>query len=145
MKVEVIWKENRPRVGIDGEWRSFRSWCQKFGINYAKARSRIYIGWPMEEALELVPHVVLPKEKKAKVRVVSSAEKKKRGCMYCVDNVREENSRGIHVGRYCPHDKCPYSELDKYDDYEEYMKATDLSSFAKALAGLGLTEEEEDL
>lgn len=145
MKVEVIWKENRPRVGIDGEWKSFRAWCQKFGINYAKARNRLYIGWTMEEALELVPRVMLPKEMQKKVRVVTSAEKRKRGCVYCVDNVREENSRGINVGRYCPFEKCPYSELDKYKTYEQYIRSTDLSGFAKALEALGLTEEEEDL
>lgn len=144
MKVEVIWNEYRIMVGVDGKWQSFKEWCEELGIGYNKARYRLYIGWTMEEALELVPHIVLSKDK-PKVRLVSSAEKNQRGCVYCLDNVREENTRGNHVGRYCPYAECPYRELDKHETYEQYMRATDLSGFAKALAGLGLTVEEEDL
>ena len=145
MKVEVIWNENRIKVGINGKWQSLRKWCQDLGVVYSRAKGRLYQGWPMEEALELVPHVVLPKKKKKNVRLVSTPEKKQRGCVYCLDNVRDANTRGIHVGRYCPYEKCPYRELDKYKTYEQYIRSTDLSGFAKVLEALGLTMEEEDL
>lgn len=144
MKIEVIWDENRIKVGIDGKWQSFRKWCLELGVAYYKAKNRLYMGWPMEEALGLVPHVALSKKKKKHVRLVSSAEKRQRGCVYCLDNVRDENTKGIHVGRYCPYAECPYRELDKHETYEQYIRSTDLSGFAKALAGLGLTVEEEE-
>lgn len=55
------------------------------------------------------------------MRMLSKAEKKKRGCVSCCDLVP-------YIGRNCrvacPYDECPYHELDKYDTYGEYMKAT---------------------
>lgn len=46
------------------------------------------------------------------MRIISKKEKKKRGCMYCLD----------YKKRRCIHEKCPYHELDKYKTYNEYFK-----------------------
>lgn len=49
------------------------------------------------------------------MRMLNNEMKKKRGCMYCADLVH-----GRRNG--CPHDECPYHELDKYETYNQYMK-----------------------
>lgn len=56
------------------------------------------------------------------MRRVSSTEKNKRGCPYCLDY---QKKRFEGVRRFvCIHDKCPYHELDKYKTYREYLKKT---------------------
>ena len=57
------------------------------------------------------------------MRVVSIFEKKKRGCPYCLH---------VETGRFdgcvrtaCPYYKCPFTVLDKYKTYEEFMASED--------------------
>lgn len=41
----------------------------------------------------------------------------------------------------CPHKECPYTVLDKYDTYEDYMKSKDceinIAAFVDAVGGAG--------
>jgi hypothetical protein len=41
----------------------------------------------------------------------------------------------------CPHRKCPFAVLDKYEDYEDYMKSKDskidIAAFIDAAEGVG--------
>lgn len=55
------------------------------------------------------------------MRRIRKTEKNKRGCDYCAD-VIPPNPFGNHPTRRCPHDKCPYHELDGYKSYSEYLK-----------------------
>lgn len=45
------------------------------------------------------------------MRKLSKKEKQKRGCKYCTD----------HKGEKCKYAKCPYHELDRFKDYEDYF------------------------
>ena len=56
-------------------------------------------------------------------RLLTSFEKKQRGCSYClhVDVVRL--SCGIR--NVCPYAECPYEVLEKYRTYEDYMASED--------------------
>lgn len=144
MKVEVIWKNYGTMVGIDGVWKGIDDWSRELGLSRMRVRSRLRIGWSMEEALELTKRpsrrieVPMPKN-----RLIRDRERKQRGCIYCLDMQTTGDGTNI-AGRYCPYEECPYHELDKYETYDEYMKATDLKGFAKALEALGLTMEEEE-
>lgn len=51
------------------------------------------------------------------MRLVKKGERRQRGCRFCLD---------YQGAKRCPHSKCPYTELDGYDDYEEFYNATDL-------------------
>ena len=59
------------------------------------------------------------------MRYVSKAEKKKRGCVNCID-LTPDRKRGKRVK--CPYEECPYHELDKYDTYDAFLKATGYTS-----------------
>lgn len=50
------------------------------------------------------------------MRIVEKKERKQRGGKYCLDYAGAKR---------CPHAKCPYIELDKYEDYEEYFATID--------------------
>lgn len=56
------------------------------------------------------------------MRFLKIAEKKKRGCEYCADNVKMFIR---HHRTLCPYEECPYTVLDKYDTYEEFLKSKD--------------------
>ena len=145
MKVEVIWKNYGTMVGIDGRWMTIDGWADEQGISRMKVRHRLRQGWTMEEALELHERPARRVEKiKDKYRTVTDRERKQRGCIYCLDVVTTGKTSSYYAGRYCPYDECPYRELDKHETYGEYMKATDLSGFVKALEEFGLSVYEEE-
>ena len=58
------------------------------------------------------------------MRVLTNAEKVKRGCIYCTDFAKKRLEPG-HTMRcwVCMHDECPYHELDPYDNYAQYLKS----------------------
>lgn len=148
MNIEVKWQNWGTLVGIDGVWKSFEDWSDYLGLSRSAVRNRLRNGWTIEEALELCErHAVRLERPERSYRHVTDKEKKKRGCIYCMDTLTTGSKQSTYyVGRFCPHLRCPYHELDKYDDYGDYMKATDLNGFVKALEAFGLTvEEEEDL
>lgn len=60
-----------------------------------------------------------------KMRPVSLREKNKRGCAYCKDMKLHRIPAAGGVRTCCPHDKCPYQALDKYDTYEDFMASDD--------------------
>lgn len=43
------------RYTIDGTTKTLKQWSEEYHISYCKLRSRIYIGWSIEEALGLAP------------------------------------------------------------------------------------------
>lgn len=58
---------------------------------------------------------------------LSEEEKRKRGCIYCADI---KKVKGCHVGQVyvkayltCPHDICPYAELDNFNTYKGYLQS----------------------
>lgn len=57
------------------------------------------------------------------MRVILADEKMKRGCMYCKHVDIIHNGRKSRIG--CPFDECPYTVLDKYETYEEFMATED--------------------
>lgn len=59
------------------------------------------------------------------MRNLKKAEKTKRGCIWCTDVAKKKSPVNGKCRTACPHDKCPYTVLDKYDDYEDYMKSDD--------------------
>lgn len=60
------------------------------------------------------------------MRVVPFFEKKQRGCQYCMHVTKCQNEFSSHDSRTgCPFDECPYSVLDKYRTYEEFMASED--------------------
>ena len=56
------------------------------------------------------------------MRKLTFAEGKKRGCVYCRDVKKAAENRRQYL--YCPHSECPYTELDNYNTYSDYLKAT---------------------
>lgn len=57
------------------------------------------------------------------MRVLTTVEKKKRGCPYCRDVIVERINGKPKTG--CPFDECPYKVLDKYNSYEDFMQSED--------------------
>lgn len=51
------------------------------------------------------------------MRTVGIVEKKKRGCIYCLDY------KTVKGQKKCKHDECPYHELDGFECYTDYMKS----------------------
>lgn len=57
-------------------------------------------------------------------RIVTQAERDQRGCQYC------EESRN---GWMCPYEVCPYTEMDGFTKYQDYLKSTGGESVRKLL------------
>lgn len=62
------------------------------------------------------------------MRELTRDETVKRGCKYCIDMRRgkgskDDGSKYLVRIYLCPHNRCPYHELDKYDTYDEYLKS----------------------
>lgn len=95
------------------------------------------------------------------MRRISAAEAKKRGCELCLNvykigectkfagqirkqekEKKEAKELGYDVddfgaGICCPFKKCKYRELDKYNDYKEYLKVTEKENgLIKKIRGL---------
>jgi hypothetical protein len=56
-------------------------------------------------------------------RCVPYFEKKQRGCQYCKD-MEVKNFQGV-TRNACPFFECPYTVLNKYKTYEEFMASED--------------------
>lgn len=57
------------------------------------------------------------------MREIRGKEKAKRGCSLCAD-VTSGRVRGKDRSM-CPHAKCPYTVLDKYATYDDYINSDD--------------------
>lgn len=70
------------------------------------------------------------------MRPVPLYEKKQRGCQYCKDVEKENFGKGLCTA--CPFEECPYTVLDKYKTYEEFMASEDskilVTEFFKTVA-----------
>ena len=58
-----------------------------------------------------------------RMRVVPGYEKKQRGCQYCFDMGKEHYQGANRIA--CPHDECPYTVLDNYETYDQFMASED--------------------
>ena len=47
-------------------------------------------------------------------RIVTQAERDQRGCQFCEDSYK---------GWMCPYEVCPYTEMDGFTKYEDYIKS----------------------
>ena len=56
-------------------------------------------------------------------RLLASFEKKQRGCVNCL-HVTSLRHNG-EIRNACPFPQCPYTVLDKYKSYEEFMESED--------------------
>lgn len=66
------------------------------------------------------------------MRKIHNEDNVKRGCRYCADSIKPEGKI-----RVCPHEECPYHELDNYKTYHDYLKETSsLEDVAEFLNGL---------
>lgn len=65
--------------------------------------------------------------------VVSFDEKLQRGCNYCANSsktkgyINKETGGYVKVNTICPYDKCPYTELDGYSSYSEYLRKNSMT------------------
>jgi hypothetical protein len=58
------------------------------------------------------------------VRKQTKVEIIKRGCEWCTDRKRARSTDGV-VRYGCIHSKCPYTILDKYETYDEFLDSDD--------------------
>ena len=56
-------------------------------------------------------------------RMIPYYEKKQRGCQYCLH--MEVHAMKGDSRTFCPFETCPFTVLDKYNTYEEFMKSED--------------------
>lgn len=61
------------------------------------------------------------------MRPLKLREIEQRGCRFCADRTSDNNYS------HCPHEECPYHELDKVKDYKEYMKKRSEFSISELL------------
>jgi hypothetical protein len=59
--------------------------------------------------------------KRKDMRKLERQEMRKRGCNYCTNVVKKK--MGCCYVYKCPHDECPYHELDAFDTYSQYIKS----------------------
>lgn len=60
---------------------------------------------------------------KDELRVIAQYEQRQRGCQYCIDVTTK-----LYEGQRrtaCPFQQCPYTVLDKYKSFEEFMESED--------------------
>ncbi|MGO5053631.1 hypothetical protein ACTQ6A_14185 [Lachnospiraceae bacterium LCP25S3_G4] len=82
------------------------------------------------------------------MRRIPKKEIHKRGCEYCTESIgigktgehftelKEQKAKNLEMiekgyevdrlshGWCCKHDRCPYTELDNFSSYEEYLKSS---------------------
>lgn len=79
------------------------------------------------------------------MRTITAEEKTKRGCFWCADVASGKVRGDKRKRKLCPYTTCPYTVLDKYDTYEDYMKSKDskinIAAFVEAVGGAGRVTE----
>jgi Fe-S-cluster-containing dehydrogenase component len=70
------------------------------------------------------------------MRILHNGEQTQRGCKFCAEAIPPDNGGKRYVLRSCPHEECPYHELDKVETYQEYLKNAKVGGLAKLLANL---------
>lgn len=51
-----------------------------------------------------------------RIRLLKTPERQQRGCQYCAN---------VYKGWGCPFEVCPYSTLDGFTRYQDWMKANE--------------------
>jgi len=65
------------------------------------------------------------------VRTLKLREQKKRGCCYCTEVTKiVDAQKKSHTS--CPHEKCPFTVLDKYNSYDEFLASEDSKILVEA-------------
>lgn len=72
------------------------------------------------------------------MRKIHNDERRQRGCAFCADALVVQRRGGKRNERMCPHDECPYRELDEFETYGDYLKAKGPVSLSKLMNELGL-------
>ena len=116
LPVKVCREGRNVLVTIDGVTKPCYQWAREFGIEETTVWYRIRAGWA-PEAWFITPN--------GTGRLKTNEEQKKRGCHWCAD-----------FKRTCPHEQCPYHELDDVKSYNEYLKKADKNELLKLLAAL---------
>jgi hypothetical protein len=79
------------------------------------------------------------------MRLLKKGEGTKRGCRYCTDVGRKFDAHRGGVRLACQHTECPFTVLDKYETYEDYMESKDgkldVAAFMDAVCGGGRATE----
>jgi hypothetical protein len=57
------------------------------------------------------------------MRLLAAGEKKKRGCEWCAELGKKFDAHRGGMRLACPHRACPYTVLDKYDTYEDFLQS----------------------
>lgn len=115
MEVQKIY--GRKVVTIDGVTKPLCEWAKEFGVEAGTLEYRIKQGWDRRA-------LCLPSQGRGNRR---TKQMKKRGCAYCTD----------FVNMACPHEECPYHELDGFKTYDEYLKKGKKNGLVKMLEDLG--------
>lgn len=115
--MEVQKVGGRKVVTIDGVTKTLYEWAKEFGIEPNTLEYRIKSGWDKKA-------LFLPSQGQGNRQ---TKVMKKRGCIYCTEF---ENMA-------CPHEECPYHELDGFKTYAEYLKKGEKNGLVKMLEDLG--------
>lgn len=57
------------------------------------------------------------------MRKMSISLKRKRGCGYCLDLIPWQKVGNTKKKAKCPHEECPYHEMDNTKTYDEYVES----------------------
>ena len=57
------------------------------------------------------------------MRKINKPIKRKRGCAYCLDFIPWEMVGNTRKKAKCPHEECPYHEMDNSKTYDEYVES----------------------
>lgn len=63
------------------------------------------------------------------MRKLEEKEREQRGCAFCIEQKRDsfpvDNGTAIVTRKFyaCPHDVCPFTELDEFKQYGDYVKS----------------------
>lgn len=70
------------------------------------------------------------------MRALDKKEMAKRGCECCKDIAKDyfpEMPNPTFRKWACPHEECPYDELDDFDSYSQYLKSLGPNSLKQVL------------
>lgn len=72
------------------------------------------------------------------MRKLHNEERKHRGCDWCADSIAPEYSARTKTQRKCPYDECPYSEMDGFDKYKDYVLSIGSDNISTLMRELNL-------
>lgn len=67
------------------------------------------------------------------MRIIHNKERVQRGCIYCEEVMPPEKDGRNPRQRKCPHEECPYHQLDGMKTYGEYLDTISTEPIASFL------------